>query len=767
MQAEVAASIGFLKWFRKAGPWVLTSIVPDGRITTTTFTRDQEKLLQEWLTSRAGVENIYFQVNTTIHKHITKKTNKSEIIAAEWLHVDIDPSVSDSDLWDAERKRILTRIEQYGVRPTLVIDSGGGYQAFWRLDKPVTVSTPSDEAWADFERYNRQLEIDLGGDHCHNVDRIMRLPGTINVPNKKKAAKGRTPVLAKIVLQRDETTELKLFSQAPLLDGGEQGDIGRPKVQLSGNLPRLSDVDELGDIPQNIKMLIVQGHDPDNPEKYPSRSECFWFVVCELVRQEIPDDMIASVILDPDFLISAHVLDQKNPEGYAVRQIQRAKEFAINSALPSMNDFHFTTIIGGKFKIGVEWDDGEIEFWSKETLLDHYSNEKVQIGVTKDGAPVTMPKGKWWLQQPERRSYKRGIIFEPAGETQEGVYNLWRGFSYVATAGDLHKRFLDHLFENICSSVQHHYDYLIKWCARLIQNPASQSETAIVLRGEEGTGKNTFVGTLGALFGRHYFEAASAQRIMGNFNSHLRDKALVHANEAFFAGDRRHEASLKNLITEPVIAIEAKGVDITMQPNYVHLIMSSNDEWVVPAGPFSRRFFVLDVGDQRRQDNAYFAAIKSDLQKGGYSHFLRHLLDMDLSDFNVYDTPITTALIDQRIHTMPKIAQWWMSRLDQGYIINQEDGWISEVEVEHVWQSYVKDMQEQAENYRSTKIELGQFLKKTCPGIEKRRLQNGNSRRNYYKMPDLDTARKSFDEIMGGPYRWSSMEADIQDTIPF
>ncbi|CTQ56722.1 putative P-loop ATPase [Roseibium album] len=327
---EVNDAVNFLKWFRPEGPWVLTAIVPGGRITTTTFRVDQEKLLRDWLSARAGHENIYFQVNSTGKKNVTRKTRKSDIVAAEWLHVDIDPT-GDITSFDIERKRILKKLREHSPPPSVIVDSGGGFQAFWRLSEPVEVDNPSEEAWADFERYNRQVEADLGGDHCHNVDRIMRLPGTINVPNKKKRAKGREPAQARVVSQQDQTFELSVFSQAPLLDGGEVGDVGRLRVQISDNLPRLSEIDELdqnGEVPQHVKMLCVQGLDPDKPGRYSSRSECFWYVVCELVRCKIPDEIIASVMLDPDFLISGHVLDQRNPNGYMVRQLQRAHECA-------------------------------------------------------------------------------------------------------------------------------------------------------------------------------------------------------------------------------------------------------------------------------------------------------------------------------------------------------------------------------------------------------------------------------------------------------
>ena len=41
---------------------------------------------------------------------------------------------------------------------------------------------------------------EFGSDEAtHNIDRILRLPGTVNYPNKKKRVKGRVPTLAYVV----------------------------------------------------------------------------------------------------------------------------------------------------------------------------------------------------------------------------------------------------------------------------------------------------------------------------------------------------------------------------------------------------------------------------------------------------------------------------------------------------------------------------------------------------------------------------------------
>jgi hypothetical protein len=92
----------------------------------------------------------------------------------------------------------------------------------------------------------------------------------------------------------------------------------------------------------------------------------------------------------------------------------------------------------------------------------------------------------------------------------------------------------------------------------------------------------------GSLWGRHFVTVSDAKHLVGAFNAHLRDCVVLFGDEAFFAGDKKHESVLKTLITEESVVIEAKGVDAEVYPNYVHLILASNADWVVPAGHAER-----------------------------------------------------------------------------------------------------------------------------------------------------------------------------------
>lgn len=187
MKGDNNAAVDFLKKWKKDGPWVLTSIQTDRKgINTSTFKAGQEKELLKWLDQYNGTRNIYFHVNTTV-REMSSKALKEDVKSADWIHIDIDPS-PDGDLAE-ERDRALglltDKIPKGIPKPTVIVFSGGGYQGFWRLSESVTIDGDVKKA-EEFELYNKRLEQVFGGDHCHNVDRIMRLPGTVNIPDAKK-----------------------------------------------------------------------------------------------------------------------------------------------------------------------------------------------------------------------------------------------------------------------------------------------------------------------------------------------------------------------------------------------------------------------------------------------------------------------------------------------------------------------------------------------------------------------------------------------------
>jgi hypothetical protein len=57
--------------------------------------------------------------------------------------------------------------------------------------------------------------------------------------------------------------------------------------------------------------------------------------------------------------------------------------------------------------------------------------------------------------------------------------------------------------------------------------------------------------------------------------------------------------------------------------------MTSNEDWVVPAGMNERRFCVLDVDPRCEQNYEYFREIDEELAHGGLEYLLADLLAFD------------------------------------------------------------------------------------------------------------------------------------------
>ncbi|QBR71292.1 hypothetical protein CU048_08355 [Beijerinckiaceae bacterium] len=101
---------------------------------------------------------------------------------------------------------------------------------------------------------------------------------------------------------------------------------------------------------------------------------------------------------------------------------------------------------------------------------------------------------------------------------------------------------------------------------------------------------------------------------------------LLQVDEGFWAAEGR----LKGLITAPRQMIEAKSVDPIHLANFVRVIFTSNEDWVVPAALDERRFCFLDVAPHVAQNHAYSAERNAEMNTGGRQALLADLLASDL-----------------------------------------------------------------------------------------------------------------------------------------
>jgi hypothetical protein len=251
----------------------------------------------------------------------------------------------------------------------------------------------------------------------------------------------------------------------------------------------------------------------------------------------------------------------------------------------------------------------------------------------------------------------------------------------------------------------------------MVQHPAEPGEVAIVMRGDEGTGKGTLARAMMRILGQHAIAISNSKHLTGNFNAHLRDCVFLFADEAFFAGDRAHVGVLKSIITEPHLTIEGKYQNAVQTPNFLHLMMASNEEWVVPASLEARRFCVLEASNARKDDHAYFEALWAEMEAGGYEAMLHDLLRYNLAAFNVWRFPATEGLQQQKKLSLGTDMLWWRDVLHRGYVFRSRLGleeffgcWNEEIATELLFASYTEFADRKRERHPLSREDFGRFM---------------------------------------------------------
>jgi Family of unknown function (DUF5906) len=393
-----------------------------------------------------------------------------------------------------------------------------------------------------------------------------------------------------------------------------------------------------------------------------------------------------------------------------------------------------------------------------------------QREVMRNRRPVA--RSKFWLEHPARRQYQ-SIVFAP-GIIVPRVYNLWHGFAVEPRPGNCEK-FLAHLRDNVCRGDPVLYQWVEAWFADIFQNPGTKPGSSLAIRGEPGTGKTKIGEVIGSLLGRHYLGVSDQRWVTGQFNSHLVACLLLHADEAFWAGDLSAEGKIKDLITGHEQLIEFKGKEPVRVANHLRFLVTGNPSWIVPAALRERRFAVLEIGEDHRQDHRYFAAIDAEMNAGGREALLCHFLkNVDLTRVNLRQIPQTAALLEQKVASMTLEQGWWMEILKNGTLPGDWDG-NGKAPTDLLYQHYIEHSKCRGSVRRSIETQLGNFLHDMVPGLTKpkttyRYYERGTekTKRGYvYAFPPLSECRHAFSQKLGGSdLPWDDDDSWTPDSKP-
>lgn len=807
-EPDIETATKFLEQLRPGGPWVLTAIEPEPGKPTITLTARSASQVEAFILNHNGRRGIYFSTNPT-RTALDKKSAKTDIAAIEFALADLDPK--DGEPSEDAKRRYLAAIDAGACpKPTLIVDSGNGIQLLWKLAEPIPLPDPvwgeravkkdgkivrdkdgnvlmepvpvlSEAAKAlidDVEpRIAAVMERMDSVAGTQNIDRILRLPGCVNLPNEKKRKAGRVPCMSRLIAANEGVHGLDAFplpeTKAKDAKGGTKGKSGDKSKGNGPRKPKIVGVDELR-VSERIKTIITTGVDPESDSG--DRSTAVFDACLALAGMGYPDEQFIAIFLDEKLPISAHVLEQSKPSEYLARQIAKAREKVIDSDVADLNKEFAFVVTGGKSTI-IRWpkkdektedaakDEDEPEFdsfelWNVGAFLQYLGNRSVFR------AKGRVQLGHYWMSHHQRRQYA-GLEFDPSGRGRIGYYNLWQGFAVEPKPGDC-SLFLNHVRDVICSGDAEIYRWVMAWLAQIFQQPHKKLGTSLVLRGGGGAGKSIIGAVIRKLLGEHFTSASQGSQITGKFNAHLKACLFLLSEEAFWAGDKQAEGAIKELITGEWTLLEHKGKDVVRVRNYTRLFVVSNENWVVPAGMNARRFAVFDVAKTHMGDIAYFAALMKQMESGGYEALLYHLLhEVDLSGVDLRNAPKTDALLEQKIASFTPEQGWLMDLLQTGFLPwgSIETVGNNTCPAPRLFDRYTQHARVSGSRHRAIATQIGIFLKKMIPALERHdglyKVWNESAaemterRGSIYHFPPLAECRKAFSDLIGQPIAWA------------
>lgn len=291
--------------------------------------------LEDAANANANGFNVYWTVNR-VASGLNKKPAKHDIRAARFVHVDIDPPKSGGAF---EKDAITAALQDMACPPSFIIDSGGGLQAFWRLDGRCA-------NLASIEAINQQVRAYFEADACHNIDRLMRVPGSVNWPDKRKLARGRTARLAGWA-QGDEGLA---YAPEDLAESFPQASPAEAPTRLPPlTLPidvALLAADDLGlgmlD-PLRLAIMSPPGQDRSGDGLAAARL---------MANAGRSDAEIMGVLLNPANAVAAHFLEQRDPRRAAARAIQLVRQDSPPEGValyaPIMSDEDFARFVANE-----------------------------------------------------------------------------------------------------------------------------------------------------------------------------------------------------------------------------------------------------------------------------------------------------------------------------------------------------------------------------------------------------------------------------------
>ncbi|OHS94020.1 Poxvirus D5 protein [Tritrichomonas foetus] len=259
-------------------------------------------------------------------------------------------------------------------------------------------------------------------------------------------------------------------------------------------------------------------------------------------------------------------------------------------------------------------------------------------------------------------AYKRVLLHS----TDPQLLSIFSGYDLLIVQNnnfELLEKFFWHVRTIICDNNHELFNYTINWFSFIVQHPGTKVGSALVLRGQQGIGKNVFTDVICKLIGRYAHDnITTVEELTGQFNSCLENSMLIVLNEMMNYGEGRSSNfdALKSIITDPIIRINEKCQPRRTAQNVANIIFCSNNAVPVKITEGDRRYVVYDVSEKMKGCFDYFKELCSSFTPEFYSHLLSYFLVNDISEFNPRVIPMTEVKASMMEATTSLVKQFLM-----------------------------------------------------------------------------------------------------------
>lgn len=414
--------------------------------------------------------------------------------------------------------------------------------------------------------------------------------------------------------------------------------------------------------------------------------------------------------------------------------------------LNELNKKYAHVIIAGKHfitsKVDCSVNGSKLTFGAIHSFHNHFTHLPSLAG---------MNRGIAWTNWGDKAFYENGIGFYPnIQKSPKGSYNLFESWKCKTSEGDC-TFIIQHIKNILCNGNEDAGNYFIQWLAHLFQYPDQKPTVAIFLKSVEGTGKGSLFRLLQKMLGVHAGQINGSQLVTRNFNSILIAKLLIFADEVNLMDSEAFD-KIKGLISEPICQLEKKGIEAEPMANLARFIFASNHEEVFPAGKRERRFLLIEASSEKSNDKEYWKKFNRLIKTEEYAGvFLHYLLNMDLTNFDPFNAPMTKELIEQKISNFSMVDEYFHEELSSDSPFNNEKrtpskilitrfiDWIKIAEYQDTKGFKVKDR-------AARSLLVKKLIKLGFKKIGERSDRNGGV---HYETPNIQVLRKTFAEEHG------------------